>query len=181
VTVTCVSCADCGVVSAKSMRPGVLGAQSKNSFGSDIQFSSSMYVPSANMMSLLRDEPPGYRCYKLGTLLDAIRCTKTQMPAVLGVGRRVAVAFKHVGVQLPACVPPSMILKLSLSQAGGFSKSEVLHRRMTWSWQYSDTAAVIIAGNIAIYRIALRSGGRCNGIISLQCRPDAFRHPQVRC
>jgi hypothetical protein len=66
------------------MRPGVLGAQSKNSFGSDIQFSSSMYVPSAKMMSLLRDEPPGYRCYKLGTLLDVIRCTKTQMPAVFG-------------------------------------------------------------------------------------------------
>lgn len=48
------------------MSPGDLGAQSKNSFGSVIQFNNSIYVPSANMISLFLEEPPGYQGHELG-------------------------------------------------------------------------------------------------------------------
>lgn len=61
----------------------------------------------------------------------------------------------QAGEGLPACVPPSMTLKLSLSHGGKFSKSAVLKSRMTWSWLYSDTSALIVV-TVTLVRQSLR-------------------------
>ena len=85
----------------------------------------------------------------------------------------------HSGTRrnVPVCTPPSITVKFSVSQLGGFSKSCASSSKMTWSKAYGDITVVFVSGIIAspengrwfltgrVFCVV-----RCGGVGSLQRR-----------